>query len=204
MYYQYKIALHDTCGNTSAMSLYHESCNFNYISGTLFQWNLYTIENSLPIQGYQLWKDSLSNGTWHVVTSAVGINANDPNYSVSPYASYRVEALGFNCAATRSTISSSHSNIKHQAIAIGINQLVMDNAISIYPNPANETVTIDVSTSKFKVSNLKVLNVIGEVVYQSLIVNPKSLIDISSYAKGIYTVEVDNENGSVFKKLVVQ
>jgi len=59
---------------------------------------------------------------------------------------------------------------------------------------------------------LKVVNALGEVVYQSTISNTtdgrtgqQSTIDISKYAKGIYFVRITDENKNVVnRKIVIQ
>ena len=85
---------------------------------------------------------------------------------------------------------------------MGINDLNEDNRIKVYPNPARETVTIEVQS--LKVESIKIINLLGETVYQSKTNSSSTSIDISHFAKGVYTVCVISENGNVFKKLVIQ
>ena len=84
-------------------------------------------------------------------------------------------------------------------------ETVNEMTFALYPNPANEEVTIDCSTINASSGSIvRIYNTIGELVYQTINNNTKSTIAISSFAKGIYTVVVENENGRAVKKLVVE
>ncbi len=102
-------------------------------------------------------------------------------------------------------------SVVHQVAVIttGVNQLTMDNGeLTIYPNPTSGVFTV--SSSKFQVSSLRVVNVLGECVYQSEIhastgsASAKSEIDLSAEGKGIYFVEVKTNDGVMMRKVVVQ
>jgi hypothetical protein len=69
--------------------------------------------------------------------------------------------------------------------------------ISISPNPSDQKLFI---TSPQPITHLKIFNLIG--VQQSEIQNPKSEINISSLASGIYFIQLQTEDGSVVKKFV--
>ena len=79
----------------------------------------------------------------------------------------------------------------------------MDNIRSHYPNPANTSFTIE---STNKIQSITVINVIGEVVSTSSPNgNSKTTIDLTRVAKGIYFVQITDENKTVEnKKIVVQ
>ena len=94
------------------------------------------------------------------------------------------------------------ANITVTSTCAGIETNYLDNDVSVYPNPANGIINIDIKN--VKVQSLKVINVIGEVVYQSANINSKSTVDVSSFAKGIYSIEFIINNTKVVKKLVVQ
>jgi hypothetical protein len=106
---------------------------------------------------------------------------------------------------TESSINTSRSNIRQGSIAVesGITQLDRNKSVSVYPNPANENVTIDISGAGFLVANLKLYNIIGEMVYQTEITSASTVIPVSSFAKGVYTIVIANKGVNVFKKLVI-
>ena len=188
-YFKYKIALHDTCGNISALSNYHESVNFYFVSGTTFQWNPYVIENGAAINGYNLMKDSLSNGNWQLITSTVGTTAADPNYSSSLTASYRVDALGFNCVATRTPMMVTHSNIKQTGITTGISQEDLNNDVTIYPNPFTSQTTISFSSEQTN-TLIKITDVIGKEIKIINFTGKQYILEKGTMKSGIYFVQI--------------
>ncbi len=200
-YYQYKIATHDsTCGNISLLSNYHQSLNFTY-TGSQFSWNTYVIQNGAPVSGYVLMKDSLSNGNWQIVTPTVGTTASDPFYSVSPNASYRVDALGFSCSATRTPFNVTHSNVEISSLATNVSLYDFNNDINIYPNPSTGIFTV--LCEKYKVQNIKVMNIIDETVYQTIVNSQQTIIDLSNQSKGIYFVQIIDENKNIVNRKIV-
>ena len=67
-------------------------------------------------------------------------------------------------------------------------------------NPANEKVIIELGNLSGEY--LKIMNAIGQVVYDAEIKNTKIEIDLSDFANGIYTIQVQTAKGIVLKKLV--
>lgn len=85
---------------------------------------------------------------------------------------------------------------------VGVADYKEEDGISIYPNPSSGK--FQVYSSRSKVQSLKVVNLLGEVVYQSQINNLQSTIDLSKEAKGIYFVQLQTEKGTVNRKIVVE
>ncbi len=75
--------------------------------------------------------------------------------------------------------------------------------ITIYPNPATSTFTI--SSEGKKIEEIKVMNVLGEIIYQTTPDNQQTTIDVSRYSKGIYYVHTtDNHRNTTNKKIIIQ
>ena len=92
------------------------------------------------------------------------------------------------------------NTISHNA---GVEQLKTNNDILIYPNPS--TGIFAVSSLKYKLQNIKVMNILGEEILQSTINNQQTTIDLSAYRKGIYFIQITDENKNVMnRKLVLQ
>jgi len=75
------------------------------------------------------------------------------------------------------------------------NDFSTDKEFSIYPNPNNGV--FRVKTSEAKQFQLEIYNVLGEVVFQSIIYDSKSEIDLSSESKGIYFVRLKKQNAQI-------
>ncbi len=84
-----------------------------------------------------------------------------------------------------------------------INEL-QENEVSIYPNPGTGLFTV--SSKSAKDANLKISNVLGEMVYQvQLQKNKAALIDLSLQPKGIYVLRIEEEGKRFLnKKIVIQ
>ncbi|MFL5731077.1 MAG: T9SS type A sorting domain-containing protein, partial [Cytophagaceae bacterium] len=83
--------------------------------------------------------------------------------------------------------------------ATGIKTSQSTHAFSVYPNPASSAVTIH---ADIRIQSIHVRNLMGEVVYTANPAQSRSLaIDLSSHPRGIYFVEIvdENQNSSVEK-----
>ena len=88
-------------------------------------------------------------------------------------------------------------------VSTSINETNKAMGISIYPNPTTSTVTISLNGKLIK--ELKVENILGEIIYQSTIGDFKTIIDLSKESKGIYFVNItDNNNNNSTQKIVVE
>lgn len=72
---------------------------------------------------------------------------------------------------------------------------------SIYPNPANISITIDITSSNY-ISQLTILNLNGKVLKQSPLMHSRTHFDISSLQAGLYIVKISNENDITILKLL--
>ena len=82
------------------------------------------------------------------------------------------------------------------------------NAVNIYPNPASDKLTIDVSFVKGDVLNIEISNIAGQVVLTRQLNDfngsVKQQIDITDLTKGVFLVKVYAEDMTTTKRLVVQ
>ena len=91
---------------------------------------------------------------------------------------------------------------------VSVRNLVNNSAsISVFPNPANNVVTVDF-TSNVTAANVQIFDVTGKMVISSElenVVNGKNStkVDISSLVSGVYMLSVKTSNGNAFKKFVV-
>lgn len=79
---------------------------------------------------------------------------------------------------------------------------VQNSLFTVYPNPNNGifTVDTDVNTSY----TLEVRNILGEMVYKTTTSELSNNIDLSEFGKGVYTVELHNNNKTYTEKVVFE
>lgn len=85
---------------------------------------------------------------------------------------------------------------------VGLNEVgAVKPQLNAYPNPSTGLVTV----STYQANNIKVMNTIGEVIFdKNLDANTvNSQFDLSGFANGLYVVTVTNENGSTSQKVLL-
>jgi hypothetical protein len=82
------------------------------------------------------------------------------------------------------------------ALGLKENALASD-SISVYPNPTNGLVTVNSTTA---VKAITVYDTTGKQISSS----KTNTVDLSNQAKGVYLVQVQTENGSTTKKVMVE
>jgi hypothetical protein len=97
--------------------------------------------------------------------------------------------------------TSSLSNIV-TAIGAGITKSEMADQIFISPNPAHELISLNTNQPFIQNCNIYIDDVCGRQLLQFPVSKAKTDIDISSLAKGIYFLKVENKNGVAVKKFV--
>lgn len=88
----------------------------------------------------------------------------------------------------------------------GISTIDMGTSISLFPNPALNKINLSVSFLQGK-SELSIRNIFGQTVYAETINAAGALekqIDISSFASGVYTLELANGKETTRSKFIKQ
>ncbi len=80
-------------------------------------------------------------------------------------------------------------------------EMEIPNTFSVYPNPANNNITV---LTNGNASEITILNALGQEVFSFSKPNTEQIIDISSLEKGLYIVQVKSGNTIETTKLVVE
>ncbi len=84
------------------------------------------------------------------------------------------------------------------------NNITQNPRFTISPNPANDYITIKYNQIYEAVANLKILNSIGEIVYESNLEGNKNfIIDTKQFQSGIYYCIFNTGKGSSVQKFVI-
>ncbi len=112
---------------------------------------------------------------------------------------------------TRSAIYNNRDNVLETALIIAGCDLFLNTknvkalppSISIYPNPANETVTISINGNKtLQNATVSITDISARVMLQSTVTQPQSTIDIHTLPPGMYFVTVRTDKDNYVTKLV--
>ncbi len=99
------------------------------------------------------------------------------------------------------TVPNTSSFTAVYSVLTSINNIQESSAsIQLFPNPTSGVFTINTGKSNF--STIKIYNITGELIYQS-VVNEKTVVDLSAEGAGMYFVTILNEDGEVARKKVV-
>ncbi|MFV0502306.1 MAG: T9SS type A sorting domain-containing protein [Bacteroidales bacterium] len=82
---------------------------------------------------------------------------------------------------------------------MGVESIIEDNSITLYPNPTSSEVNI---SSENIINSIEIFNSLGQRVYYSVVNSIEKVIDISSFTNGVYILGVNTENGVIRKKII--
>jgi hypothetical protein len=208
--YKYKLALKDTCGNLSAMSPWHQTLFIQDQQNGNFNWNVYAIEgaSATPVSNYTLVRRDIAVGTETVVGNTSGNLFTDPFYALlasSGNIIWYVDASGFNCDPTQRVAAQKVKTKSNHANDLLITKTLesnFKNSFKIYPNPAKEMLTIELSSVNEKMS-IEFSDVLGRILFTADITQNINTINTSEYVRGIYFIKCLSNNKIVSVKKVV-
>ena len=134
-------------------------------------------------------------------------NCTDPitDFTQSPAAG---TILGVGVWAVTFTATDEYGNVSTCEMELDLTLLgaqdnELNNAIALYPNPANGQVTIS-NSSNIALETAMIYDLNGKLVSQINLQNMQSekVIDVASFATGVYMVHITGEQSSVVKRLI--
>ena len=82
------------------------------------------------------------------------------------------------------------------------------NNLDVYPNPSRDIFNVTFTSEDVQDLDVRIINVIGEVVYtenlNEFVGEYTKQVDLSTYTKGVYFLEITTDNGVINKKLILQ
>lgn len=91
-----------------------------------------------------------------------------------------------------------------QVTVIGLDELLTAN-FTVYPNPANDLLHIDMSPSNETFEKLVITDIAGKVLLQQAEIENNNLITVNTAAlmSGIYLIELSSTNGSAHRSFII-
>lgn len=105
-----------------------------------------------------------------------------------------VRALG----ANSKTNQVYYDNISLKMAATASVDDIFSSKVSVYPNPAKESVTI---TSQVELNKVEVFNLLGKQVIKTSTLN-NNILDVSSLSKGVYLMKLTSGDSVATRKLI--
>ena len=82
------------------------------------------------------------------------------------------------------------------------------NNLEVYPNPSRDIFNVTFTSEDAQDLEVRIINIVGEVVYtenlEQFVGEYTKQVDLATYTKGIYFLEITTNNGVVNKKLILQ
>ncbi len=137
------------------------------------------------------------------IVASAGTSTATHNYtSEGPYIIQMTvfrSAEGQNCGRTKSR------NISINCISTGLEDLLTNKQIRIYPNPVQHLLQIDLNQPLKIGSEIRILNLMGQLTHTQLIGTPslKHTLSLSNYIPGVYLIEIQ-EDDFIFREKIVK
>lgn len=123
---------------------------------------------------------------------------NAASYTVNPTANatYTVAATAANSCTNAITF------IQNVSICTGLNETEQVEEFNIYPNPTSGQVNLSFTSDELRI--IEIIDLLGKKVYSTISFKQDLLIDATSFNKGIYFINILNDNFKTSKKLIVE
>ncbi|MCF8343749.1 MAG: T9SS type A sorting domain-containing protein [Bacteroidales bacterium] len=86
-------------------------------------------------------------------------------------------------------------------VLVGVNEIGEPNALVVYPNPAKSFVNIE---ANHMISNIKLMNHVGQLVYEEYTDKESSRISTSDLPAGVYMLQVETKAGVSVRQIIVE
>lgn len=111
-------------------------------------------------------------------------------------------AIPTNNEYTFSSVVANHTIEVVFAEETGIEEIDLDAAVLLFPNPATSHIEIRLSNDLLINSTLDIYDVYGRKIATQMMNNTSAKVDISGYSTGMYLVRISNDNGVVVKNFI--
>ncbi len=199
-------------GNVDNSLMYYNGTNFSPTAGGVLPSNLFDMieyENELYVcgqieiaGGLQANRTAKWTGTqWLNTGLSVQDNGNQFNIGQpNCFIEYNNQlVIGGTFTAINGVAANNIASVDFGGV--GVNELEKKSPFKLYPNPTNSTFSIELSD--FTISkSISVYNALGQLMLQQKTI--EKIFDVSSYAKGMYVVEVQTDKGISRQKLIVE
>lgn len=81
---------------------------------------------------------------------------------------------------------------------------LLDKSLSIYPNPTTGILNIGVNNPNVEIQNIRIVNLVGNEIYNSTSVNANTQINLTGLPKGFYLIQLTSQQESITRRIIVE
>lgn len=205
--YMYKISTNDTCLNESELSPLHKTMHLTLSQDTGSNWKLnWTPYIGINYSTYNIFRGINTLDSLKYLTT---ISSNNTSYTdmnaPSGFVYYQIEII-IDTRQSKAEVNSIRSNYAtNKLISIEGVQTTDNITTKLYPNPSDGKAILDVEGLNTE-ADVLVYDMVGRVVQRHSLNKGKNdlEIDLSGYAKGVYSVRIVNDSVNQTLKLIVR
>ncbi len=136
------------------------------------------------VQGSSTWNSATATAVPYTLTGLTGLTT------------YEIQVVA-NC--TNGLTSDPSNMITVTTTNVGISSYDLESSVSLYPNPTADRVTI---SAQGMMESVSMYDVYGKLISTMKVNDTNAIVDLSSYASGVYFARITTENGVVTKRIV--
>jgi hypothetical protein len=201
---KYKISLLDTCGLESPRSVQHKTMHLAITKGIGTSWNLiWEPYEGFTVPTYNIYRGTDVNNL-QLIDATSGTSTQFTNYNPPPGdLFYQVEVVNPSPCDASNVAKALRSNVAASKYVGIFEQQKNSFVFSVYPNPANNLLTVNLENVNNQNLSLTIYNAIGAVVKTMDIQQNQQQIDVSNLSNGLYMIELKSTNGYAVQKLAI-
>ncbi len=161
--------------------------------------------NAPGLSGYYVMRKVGEDGEWNRVKVLAASKTDYTDNAVDELDTwyfYKVQAYyqSTDCLSSPASLSNNKDEyvLKFYYSETGV-QDETDEKVGIYPNPANEKITVDAQN----INRVSISNVMGQKVYETSASGDKVVVDVNDFPTGIYMIQVVTNEYEVTKRISV-
>ncbi len=165
--------------------------NFNLTPGTNYQLGTSTLPD--------MWRNNTNTGAGYPFNIGGLVSITDADAgSAYYYYFYNWQVQQNDCESAPIAATASVN------ICTGLNEALAENSVSIYPNPASDRLTVNLTEELFSTTtSIEVYDALGKIVKVVSVSSEQTSINIGDFASGVYTCRlITSSNQTIIKRFV--
>ena len=146
------------------------------------------------------WAWTIAPATGWSYVGGTNATSQNPKVNFTTIGNYTITLVATNVSGSDSEIKTNYIQVTAPT-AIGENGI---GSVSIYPNPTNGLLTIDLTNVNVDVESIQLLDVTGRAVTKATTINDKVVFNLTNEAPGIYFVKINTSEGTMTRKVIRQ